>query len=117
MTQGQVVETRVRLPRGAAIEGQVLDEHGAPAKDVWVSVAQDAAPKTRSAMRAMVAAQAQPRRVLSDEDGRFSIGGLAQEGSFRVRAAQPYGSAAESTGVRPGQAVTLRLLESAMASE
>jgi len=113
---GEVVETLLRLERGGTIHGQVLDERGAPAPDVWISVAPDAPERGFSAVRAASAAQARPQRVLSDSAGQFSITGLAPDASFRVRATEPYGSAAAQAGVKPGERVTLQLLESATIS-
>jgi protocatechuate 3,4-dioxygenase beta subunit len=104
---GRVTETRITLRRGGAIEGQVVDETGAPVPDVWVSVASDR----------LALAAGQTKRVLSDSEGRFLIGGLSPDAVFRVVASEPQGRGVIQRGVRAGDRLVIALTAAAERSD
>jgi hypothetical protein len=116
VARGGTASTRVALDRSGAIQGTVIDDRGAPAGDVWVTVKPTLTAGDRGALRTLAMAQAQQRRVLSDADGRFLIDGLASDARFDVRALEPYGSSVVQPGKRPGESVELRLPQAAAIS-
>jgi hypothetical protein len=103
-----VTETRITLRRGGEIQGQVVDEGGAPVADVWVS----AAPDGRGSLVGGAA-----KRVLSDSEGRFLIGGLSPDAVFRVVASEPQGRGALERSVRTGARLVIALSASAPPTE
>lgn len=112
VADGTVTERRLVLSRGGVIEGTALDAAGNPAADLWVSAR---AIEREDALR--VAALSDPnRRVLTDRDGHFTLSGLAREGRYAVRAAEPFGNAVSADDVSPGASITLRLAAPAFPS-
>jgi Carboxypeptidase regulatory-like domain len=106
---GQTTVVSVSLARKAQIKGLVIDAKGAPASDVWVSAANEAAlAKLDPGVRQLMPPA---RRVLTESDGRFVITGLDPAGTYSVRGEEPDGSATHTlSDVRAGsEAVTLTL--------
>ena len=106
VTAGAPRQTTIVLDRGDAIRGRVVDGANQPVPDTWVSATcrQDGAGAENQPR-----APPRGRRVVSDPQGRFTVGALQHGTLCTVRAEQPYGSAALKEDVRPGDDVTLAL--------
>ena len=89
---GQVAEVHLSLPETTLLAGQVLDEQRQPVPDAWVRV-NPAESQVREA-----AFSSQP--VLTDDEGYFSVEGLAL-GLYDVHVSAPSG-AAVAADVRAG---------------
>ncbi|HKU44207.1 MAG TPA: carboxypeptidase-like regulatory domain-containing protein, partial [Polyangiales bacterium] len=99
------VEARVTIDAQSSIRGRVVDGAGGPVSDVWVSASsEDGAAKTEA-----VGEVPAHQRVLTDDDGRFEVAGLAGNARYSVRVERPFGALSLQRGVTPGQDVTIRL--------
>lgn len=95
--------TQVNLTISCAgsISGRVVDEGGAPVENAWVSAA-------ASGSQPLGLLQT-PSRVLSDAEGRFTLGGLAERGSYSVRAEKSGGGAGVAKDVRCAQSADITI--------
>jgi protocatechuate 3,4-dioxygenase beta subunit len=112
---GRTTEVEVTLRRKAQISGLVSDARGAPASDIWVSVANEAAlEKLDPGVRQLMPPA---RRVLTDTSGRFVLTGLDPSATYTVHAAEPDGSAERTLrDVLAGSETTLTLAASSAGS-
>jgi protocatechuate 3,4-dioxygenase beta subunit len=104
-----VARVSLRVSRGGAIRGRVIDEHGDPLPDVWVGArqAQDATPSLLAASSRFGGGA---QRVLTDTEGAFAIDGLAaQDVQYTLHARSAHGGTARREGVRAGETVELTL--------
>jgi protocatechuate 3,4-dioxygenase beta subunit len=106
---GQV--TRLELKFGGhtgRITGRVVDDTGRQVANVWVRAKPGASPDIGAQMQEYRVID-ESRRSLSDEDGAFTLEGLAEDGSFVVLAERPLGGQAQASGVKAGATIELRL--------
>jgi protocatechuate 3,4-dioxygenase beta subunit len=106
ITSGASFEYEVVLPRQGSIRGIVVDPHGAPEANAWVSASP--ADEELSVWARHVTVR-QPTRVLSDADGRFELTGLTPRARYTLRVQQPYDNATVVHGVAEGQDVRVVL--------
>ena len=100
-----VAELSVQLPRSGEIRGRVIDNEGIFVPNVWVSaaVATDPAPGEPAGFQVGPVAGG-GKRVLTDPDGQFVLGGLAiGDATYTVRAEDPSGASASQRGVHVGR--------------
>ena len=112
VSDGASVRARVVLRRAGKIEGQVVDDQGAPVANVWVT-AQSESPRSRLEEISLLVA---PVRVLTDMQGSFALVGLAEDASYLIRVTEPVGAVVQRSGARPGERITLTLPSSAAIS-
>jgi hypothetical protein len=103
------VTTDVILDRSGLIRGRILDASQQPVPDVWVSV--DCQPLGASGPPKMpnLPGFLQSNRVLSDPEGRFSLGGLARDAVCTLRGEQPGSTIGLRRQARPGDDVVISL--------
>jgi hypothetical protein len=112
VSDGATLRARVVLPRAGKIEGQVVDDQGAPVANVWVHAQSESQRSRMEEIGLMMA----PLRVLTDLQGGFVLHGLAENASYLVRVTEPAGAVAQKTGVRHGERITLTLPSAAAIS-
>jgi protocatechuate 3,4-dioxygenase beta subunit len=101
-----VVETTITLQRGASIRGRVVDASNQPMPNVWVSA--DCRPREQSSPLDAILRHPPPgfvaagRRVVSDPEGHFTLGGLALGVPCALRAEEPFGAIGLKTDARVG---------------
>jgi hypothetical protein len=99
------------VQRKAELVGRVLSSNGDPVPDVWVSAI---APGTnidqgmQTMRRGLMHAEG---RVLTDQDGRFTLSGLDPAASYDVTAEQTDGASAVVRAARADKALTITLPE------
>ena len=113
---GRTTQTRIVLARAGAISGKVVDGHHVPLADVWVSAKPQLNMRDRASLHTFGLAEARQQRVLTDREGRFTLGNLAPDAQFDVRALTPYGSATVRRAVRTGAELVIELPEPASIS-
>ena len=103
---GEIVEVaagaaarRTIVVENATIRGRVVDSAQQPVRDAWVSATCQVTSEQHLSAQSGAAVGA---RVLSDEEGRFVLGGLASGVACAVRAEDPTGGLAVLRNVRPG---------------
>src|SRR5690606_27537959 len=98
--------------RNATIRGRVLDEHGSPVADAFVSHQRmsDSAAAASGRSRAGLRWNFEDRPVLTDADGTFVIDNLAENASYVLGAFRKGGGEAVQEGVRPGEQVELTIV-------
>ena len=107
VTGRAIVETTVTLSRGQRIRGRVVDGAHQPMPDVWVSAT--CRPESAPGDDSKTPAVGSTKRVMSDPEGRFVLGGLEARTLCTVRAEQPYGSVGLQGDVHPGDEVAVTL--------
>jgi len=105
---GATVRTTLSIERGARVQGNVRDEHGEPAVNVWVEVKDEAAQLDRLQVPALGSA----RRRLTDSDGHFEVDGLSPRGRFIVSVSDPEAGEGALHGVQPGELARVTLTHS-----
>jgi hypothetical protein len=101
-----VVETTITLQRGGSISGRVVDASNQPMPNVWVSA--DCRPREQSSPLDAIFRHPPPgfaaagRRVVSDPEGHFTLGGLALGVPCALRAEEPFGAIGLKTDARAG---------------
>jgi hypothetical protein len=103
---GTVTEATIRMARSGTIRGKVVDERGSPEGSLWVAATHQADSQAGWGTRLV---GLEPARVMTDEEGSFTIEGLQVGATYRLRAVQPFESAAVLSGVKTGSEVTLVL--------
>lgn len=106
ITPGASHRFEVVLPRKGSIRGVVVDQHGDPEANAWVSATPADEKLSIWAQRLAVS---QPARVLCDADGRFELTGLSPRARYTLRVEQPYDNATVVHGVAAGQDVRIVL--------
>jgi protocatechuate 3,4-dioxygenase beta subunit len=91
------------------IAGRVLDDLGTPVENVWVHATPSDHPGGLIAELQRIKIEVEARRRLTDAEGQFEIGGLAETGVFTVNAEWPLGGAAKVEGVKSGSSVDVIL--------
>jgi hypothetical protein len=104
---GDVYTLQVSLPRNGLVRGKVVDEHGEPAENAWVSATAEGEEQTPAA-RARFSFDP-PNRVLTNADGTFELTGLRPGARYTLRVKQPFENAAVLHGVTEGQTVRFTL--------
>lgn len=106
ITPGAAFEFEIVLARQGTIRGAVVDPHGAPEPNAWIS----ATPADEElSVWAQHLTMGQPTRVLSDADGRFELTGLRPRAHYTLRAQQPYDNATVVHDVVEGQDIRIVL--------
>lgn len=108
---GAVATVRVTLQRKGEISGRVLSSAGEPVADVWVSAVAPGTsidPGLRTMLRGLMHANG---RVLSDQDGRFTLGELDPATSYDVTAEQTDGTSVLVRAARADKPLTMTLPE------
>ena len=83
----------------------MIDEHGGPVDDAWVSASAE-----DGAERALGMGYVPPhQRVMTDDDGRFELSGLATRGRYSLFVERPFGALSAGRHVAPSDDVTIRL--------
>ena len=103
---GTVAKVTVRMARRASIHGKVVDERGSPESNLWVAATYQSDSQAGWGTRLV---GLEPARVMTDEEGNFTIERLQEGATYRLRAVQPFESAAVLSGVKAGSKVTLVL--------
>ena len=110
----EVVEVELIIEsREATIRGRVLDEHGSPVTDAFVSHQRmsDSASAAKGAGKTALRWRFEDRPVLTDVDGNFVIDGLSADATYVIGAFRKGGGEAVRQDVRPGDTVELTLVD------
>lgn len=91
-----------------AIEGRVVDARAKPFPKVLVAVARESDDEEEYGNALFLARHDESCAVVTDEEGRFRIGQLG-DGTYTVVAHRPDGEELSTSGVFPGQRVTMML--------
>lgn len=105
------VPVRVVLPRSGVVRGVVVDQHGDPEANAWVSASPEG--DEASAMARQRFMFDPPGRAMTDADGRFELSGLRPGARYTIKAKQPYDNAAVLHDVEPGQTIRIVVPSSA----
>lgn len=108
---GAVASLRVTLERKAELVGRVLSSNGEAVADVWVSAVAPGTsidPGVHTVRRALMHAAG---RVLTDQDGRFTLSGLDPAATYDVTAEQTDGASALVRAARTDKPLTITLPE------
>jgi len=100
------VRTTLQIERAGRLAGEVVDAHGQPAANVWVTV-KDETVKGDPLQRLAVALSTQRR--LTDVDGHFEIDGLSTRGRYVVSVTDPEAGEGSVHDVQAGAPVTVAL--------
>ncbi len=97
----------------ATIRGRVLDEHGSPVADAFVSHQResDSAAAAQGAAKRSLRWRFEDRPVLTDHDGNFVIEGLADNATYTIAASRRGGGEAVQDGVSVGASVELTIVD------
>lgn len=108
LARGQELQLDVRLPATTRVSGTVVDESDQPAANVWVSASpeQSAASNSREPHAMLLPERA---RVITDDEGAFSLEGLVQGPRFRIDAKQPFGAEAAVRNIAADTSVRIVL--------
>lgn len=110
---GEVTEVEIVIEsRQSSIRGRVLDEHGSPVADAFVSHQRmsDSVAAARSREKANLRWQFDARSVLTEADGTFVIDDLADNATYVLGAFRRGGGEAIHEGVRAGESVDLTIV-------
>ncbi|MFV8749575.1 carboxypeptidase regulatory-like domain-containing protein [Nannocystaceae bacterium ST9] len=108
--EGETVEVELRIEsREGEIRGRVLDEDGAPVDDAFIQVSRLSESAVASAGQSRTMARGPGPAILSDVDGRFTVGELAP-GDYVVRAQRRGGGEAIADRVALGSAIELTIV-------
>lgn len=105
MRAGTSLRLHLTLRREAMLHGRVVDDLAAPIADAVIGVA---AAKDTASLDTAARLRGQ-QEVLSAHDGSFTIGGLVEDGEYRLRATDVLGGAVVSMDVKPDMPVTVTI--------
>lgn len=91
-----------------AIEGRIVDANAKPFPSVLVAVARESEDAEEYGNALFLARHDESWAVVTDDEGRFRIGQLG-DGTYTVVAHRPDGAELSTSGVFPGQRVTMML--------
>jgi hypothetical protein len=94
------------LVRDGAFSGRLIDAAGQPVAGAWLTALPDADPAS-DGLAVLMARRA--RRVATDRDGRFVLGGLSPSARFKLRAERAHGSAILLEARTPARDLVLAL--------
>jgi hypothetical protein len=110
---GETTEVEIMIEaRRASLRGRVLDEHGSPVADAFVSYQRmpESATAAKGQARSQLRRRFEERPVLTEADGTFVLEGLAADASYVVGAFRKGGGEAVLEGARPGEAIELTII-------
>jgi protocatechuate 3,4-dioxygenase beta subunit len=110
---GETTEVEIVIEsRKASIRGRVLDEHGSPVADAFVSHQRvlDSANAGKSMNKHRLRSGFNSAPVLTDADGHFVLEGLAEGSTYVLGAFRKGGGEALAEGVQSGEFVELTIV-------